>query len=182
MRVAAEAAGVEASDELLAQMLRAYERYLPERLAMRKGEVMPGVRQILDDLAGRDDVVSLLLTGNTRIGAQAKLAHYGLVDYFEDGAFCTEGDDRPAIARRAWQLAERLSPNGAPDPERVFVIGDTPHDIRAAKAIGARAVAVASGKHALAELEAEQPWLALEELPEPGEFKRLLAIGDATAG
>jgi phosphoglycolate phosphatase-like HAD superfamily hydrolase len=177
MRVAAAEAGAEATDEQLGDLMRAYERALPQRLAMRKGQVMPGVVEILDDLAGRDDVVSLLLTGNTRTGAEAKLAHYGLDHYFEDGAFCTEGDDRPMIAARAWQLAERLSPNGAPDPQRVFVIGDTPHDIRAAKAIGARAVGVAAGKHSLEDLEAEDPWLALERLPEPARFRELLGIG-----
>jgi phosphoglycolate phosphatase len=176
MRVAAEAAGAEASDEQLGELLRAYERHLPERLAMRKGQVMPGALAILEDLDGRPDVVSLLLTGNTRTGADAKLRHYGLDRFFEDGAFCTEGDDRPAIAARAWQLAERLSPNGAPDPERVFVIGDTPHDVRAAHAIGARAVAVAAGKHSLDELEAADPWLALEQLPEPARFRELLGI------
>jgi phosphoglycolate phosphatase-like HAD superfamily hydrolase len=143
---------------------------------MREGAVMPGVVAILDDLDGRPDVVSLLLTGNTRTGAEAKLRHYGLDHYFEDGAFCTEGDDRPTIARRAWTLAERLSPNGAPDPERVFVIGDTPHDVRAAHAIGARAVAVAAGKHSLEELQAAEPWLALERLPDPPRFRELLGI------
>ena len=177
MRVAAEAAGAEPTDEVLGEMLRSYERHLPERLHERRGSVMPGVVEILDDLAPRDDVVSLLLTGNTRSGAQAKLEHYGLARYFEDGAFCTEGDDRPTIARRAWALAEQLSPNGAPDPERVFVIGDTPHDVRAAQAIGARAVAVAAGKHSLEELEEAEPWLALEQLPEPSRFRELLGIG-----
>jgi phosphoglycolate phosphatase-like HAD superfamily hydrolase len=176
MQVAAEAAGAEPSEEVLGEMLRSYERHLPERLHERQGTVLPGVKEILEDLDGRDDVVSLLLTGNTRSGAQAKLAHYGLDHYFEDGAFCTEGDDRPTIARRAWEMAERLSPNGAPDPERVFVIGDTPHDIRAAKSIGARAVAVAAGKHSVEELQAEDPWLVLEQLPAPDEFRRLLAI------
>ena len=176
MKLAAEAAGAEPTDAQLGELLRAYERHLPERLAMRDGRLMPGVLEILEDLDGRPDVVSLLLTGNTRTGAWAKLRHYGIDHFFDDGAFCTEGDDRPAIARRAWQLAERLSPGGAPDPERVFVIGDTPHDVRAAHAIGARAVAVAAGKHSLEELQAAEPWLALEQLPEPARFRELLAL------
>lgn len=177
MRVAAKEAGQEPSDEVLGQIMRAYERHLPERLAMRKGEVLPGVVEILDDLAGRDDVACLLLTGNTRNGARAKLSHYGLDHYFDDGAFCTEGDDRPTIARRAWELATEMSANGAPDPERVFVIGDTPHDVNAAKAVGARAVAVASGKHSAEELAESEPWLVLERLPEPARFRELLGIG-----
>ena len=177
MRVAAKEAGEEPTDEVLGEMMRSYERHLPERLALRKGEVLPGVVPILDDLARRDDVVCLLLTGNTRAGARAKLSHYGLDHYFEDGAFCTEGDDRPTIARRAWELATELSRNGTPDAERVFVIGDTPHDVNAAKAVGARAVAVASGKHSVEDLEAAEPWLVLERLPDPQRFRELLGIG-----
>jgi hypothetical protein len=43
------------------------------------------------------------------------------------------------------------------------------------KAIGARTVAVASGPgYSLAELRACDPWLALEALPEQGDFQRLV--------
>ena len=81
--------------------LRAYERHLPDRLGLRQGGPLPGVVEILDALADRSDVISLLLTGNTAAGARAKLEHYGLAGYFTGGAFCIDGDDRTQIARRA---------------------------------------------------------------------------------
>ena len=61
----------------------------------------PNVRENLDALAARDDVVNMLLTGNVEGGAEAKLRHYGLWDYFAEtgGAFSVEGSDRPSIAR-----------------------------------------------------------------------------------
>jgi len=159
-------------------LLRAYERLLPERLHWRRGQVLPNVRENLEALSARDDVVNMLLTGNVAGGAEAKLRHYGLWDYFgAGGAFSIEGCNRPDIARRARELAAAHG-GESPPGDRMVVIGDTPHDVACGKAIGARTVAVASGPlYGLAELRACEPWLALEALPEPGEFARLLRNG-----
>ena len=56
------------------------------------------------------------------------------------------------------------------------MIGDTPHDVRCGKAIGARTVAVATGPYA-EELRAADPWLLLEQLPEPDAFCSALGLG-----
>src|SRR5207248_2087626 len=104
-----------------------------------------------------------LLTGNTRAGAQRKLAHFGLWDYFPFGGFGDDHLDRDDVARMA--LAEAESHLGAAvDPASVWVIGDTPLDVRCAKAVGANAVAVATGWHALEELHATGADLVLEHL------------------
>jgi phosphoglycolate phosphatase len=153
------------------RMLGAYERLLPERLHWRQGQVLPNVRENLEALSARDDVVNLLLTGNIPGGAEAKLRHYGLWDFFgAGGAFSVEGLDRPGIARRARELAAEHA-GEAPPGERMVVIGDTPHDVACGKAIGARTVAVASGPaYGIDELRACDPWLALEQLPAPPAF------------
>jgi phosphoglycolate phosphatase-like HAD superfamily hydrolase len=167
--------GGEASPELASQVLRAYESHLPERLGWRQGGPLPGVVDILDALEGREDVISLLLTGNTPAGARAKLEHYGLAGYFAGGAFCLDGEDRVTIARRALEVAADHAGAGVA-ADATFVIGDTPHDIRCGQAIGARTVAVASGSYGLEELEGCDPWLALERLPAPDRFTELLAL------
>ena len=56
----------------------------------------------------------------------------------------------------------------------MFVIGDTPHDIECANAIGARTIAVATGGYTVEELEAHRPWRVFNELPPPDEFLRLI--------
>jgi phosphoglycolate phosphatase len=156
--------------------LRAYERHLPATLHRRRGAVMPGVCEILGDLHGRPRVVSLLLTGNTPAGATAKLRHYGLDHYFAgDGAFCVGSGTRESIARSALELVAGVL-GEEPAAERLYVIGDTPHDVRAGKAIGARTIAVASGSYTPEELEGFEPWIVLERLPEPERFRRLLGI------
>lgn len=171
------AVGAESSPELAGRLLRAYESHLPERLGWRAGGALPGVIEILDELAGRDDVLSLLLTGNTAAGARAKLEHYELAHYFAGGSFCADGDNRGQIARRALEIAaEQIG--SAPDPGATFVIGDTPHDIRCGKEIGARTVAVATGTYGLDQLTPHEPWMALECLPEPARFRELLMLDD----
>jgi phosphoglycolate phosphatase-like HAD superfamily hydrolase len=159
----------------VAAFLRAYERHLPERLPWRSGSVMPGVTEILDDLAARPGVTCLVLTGNTAAGARAKLSHYGLAAYFADGAFCGDDEDRASIAGRARELASRHL-NGAPADQRVFVVGDTPADVRCGHAIGARTIAVASGDYSEEELARAGAWLTLPLLPAPAEFASLLGI------
>jgi phosphoglycolate phosphatase len=157
-------------------LLAAYERLLPERLGWREGRVLPHVRENLEALSDRDDVVNMLLTGNVAGGAEAKLRHYGLWKYFSEtgGAFSVEGCDRPAIARRARELAAEHG-GEVPPGERMVVIGDTPHDVVCGKAIGARTVAVASGPgYGLEELRACEPDVALRELPAPSEFVRMV--------
>jgi phosphoglycolate phosphatase-like HAD superfamily hydrolase len=56
----------------------------------------------------------------------------------------------------------------------VYVVGDTPHDIACGAAIGARTIAVATGRHSAEDLAALHPWRALSQLPSAGEFLALL--------
>jgi phosphoglycolate phosphatase-like HAD superfamily hydrolase len=149
-------------------LVRSYERRLPLSLTRRTGGVLPNVRAILERLRGRTDVYSGLLTGNTRAGAAAKLQHYGLAEFFQGGAFADGADDRPAIARGALAQAQKIL--GMISPDRVYVIGDTPHDVACGKAIGARVIAVATGGYSLEQLRATDPWWLLLSLPEPEVF------------
>jgi len=172
-----EMLGVEPDEARLRRMVKRYEELLPEALPKKNGRVLPNVREILEHLGARSDVRSYLLTGNTRGGARAKLTHYDLFKYFSDGAFAEDASDRSVIATRALDLARRAGPVAEGG---VFVVGDTPHDIQCANAIGARTVAVATGGYTLDELGSHHPWRVFAELPPADEFIRL--IDDARAG
>jgi phosphoglycolate phosphatase-like HAD superfamily hydrolase len=175
--------GVPAEEDTLRRMVRRYEEMLPAALPQRQGRVLPNVREILDLLRQRPDVRSYLLTGNTRGGARAKLTHYGLFDYFPDGAFAEDAGARSTIATRALELARRAGPIG---DNATFVIGDTPHDIDCANAVDARTIAVATGGYTVEELQPYHPWRLYAELPSPEEFIRLIdgaaAADNALAG
>jgi phosphoglycolate phosphatase len=164
---------VEADAATLARMVQRYEELLPSTLPLKRGRVLPNVREILDALRDRADVRSYLLTGNTRGGARAKLTHYDLFHYFPDGAFAEDTRERSTIATRALELARRAGPVGE---GRVFVIGDTPHDIHCADAIGALTIAVATGGYSVEELQPHGPWRVFAELPPAEAFLELIEL------
>jgi phosphoglycolate phosphatase len=164
---ACHAAGVDAAGTA-ARLLGALERLLPGELHASGGTVLPNVRENLEALSARDDVVNMLLTGNIAATGRFKLESFDLWWFFDAGAaFSVEGADRAGIARHAHALASQHAGEEVASEQRV-VIGDTPHDVACGKAIGARTVAVATGRvYTLADLERAEPWRAFEALPEP---------------
>jgi phosphoglycolate phosphatase len=172
-----EMLGLERSAANVERLLRRYEDLLPSALPKRQGRVLDNVREILEHLrAERPDVRSYLLTGNTRRGARAKLAYYDLAEFFPDGAFAEDTGERAGIASRALELARRAGPVG---DETIYVIGDTPHDIECARAIGAKTIAVATGGYSVEELRPHRPWRLFETLPPPAEFVALIEATEA---
>jgi phosphoglycolate phosphatase-like HAD superfamily hydrolase len=169
-----EEAGHPFGEDALRRMVTVYERQLPQRLPLRKGRVLEGVRESLERLRPRQDVHSMLLTGNTERGARAKLTHYELADFFEGGAFSTDAGPRSQIAERALHLVRTRFPEAAIEPGHVFVIGDTPHDIECARAVGARAIAVASGVYRPDALRLQGAWRVLDRIPPPEDFVALI--------
>jgi phosphoglycolate phosphatase-like HAD superfamily hydrolase len=165
--------GVAETPDSRGKFLAGYLRRLPEHLKNATGKgVLPGITYLLEHLGGRELVAVGLLTGNIRDGARIKLGHYGLYHHFSFGGFGDEHHDRDEVAREAWAVVrDRFGP--AVLQENVWVIGDTPMDVRCARAIGARCLAVATGFHSVAELGAAEPDLLLPDLSDPDPFLRL---------
>lgn len=134
-------------------------RNLPER----EGLILEGVSALLARLSQRDDVLLGLLTGNVKLGADLKLNHFQIRDYFAFGGFGDHHPDRGDVARAALRAAEQHVGHSI-SPDQVFVIGDTPNDVRCARAIGVKAVAVATGIYSREQLQASNPDLLLENL------------------
>ena len=140
-------AGVEEST-ILARRDECLRRYV-ELLAVEVREhqdahLYPGVRELLERLNKLDSVLVGLLTGNVHRGAQLKLRRWNLEPYFRFGAFGDDHENRAVLAQIALEKARALSGRAFSGSETT-VIGDTPKDIACARAIGARAVAVATG-------------------------------------
>lgn len=161
------AIGIEPTDDAVSAVLEVYLVELADEVACSPGyEVLPGVTTVLESFVGHPDVVMGLGTGNVERGAAIKLARGGLDHYFGFGGYGCDSSHRPSLVRAgALRGASRLD---APiEGCRVVVIGDTPRDIDAARAIGAEVVAVATGGHPLEELEAHGPTLAVASLEDP---------------
>ena len=163
-------AGRPPSAEEITALTERYEQLLPLYLAKKDGRVMPAVFDILDVLARRADYKLLLLTGNSRRGAEIKLAYFDLIQYFDvpNSAFCDGHVKRGDIAQRARQNLQSVY--GSVSSLRMFVIGDTPHDIHCGKEIAAYTIGVATGSYSLEQLQCHSPWWAVETLPPAAEF------------
>jgi phosphoglycolate phosphatase len=159
--------GIESTPENHQRLQAEYLAHLPRALKQRHGEVLPGVVEALR--RERREAVVGLLTGNVRAGAEIKLKHFGLWDFFPFGGFADGLAERDDVARRA--LAEAEAHVGrSMDPHDVWVIGDTPADVKCARAIGANAVIVATGWHTHAELLAAEPDHFLPDFTHAGDL------------
>lgn len=166
MRDALTQAGRDHEDVDLDEFREAYCAALREEIQKpgtgRRG-LLPGVRPLLERLSARDDVRLALLTGNFRASAEIKLAAFGVWDFFSWGAFADDAIERDDLIRIAHGRHEREH-GRAIEPDRVVVIGDTPHDIRCARAGGAKIVAVATGNYSLDQLRPYQPDVLFADL------------------
>lgn len=159
-------AGLEVSEENIQRTQQAYLRHLPECLTTLQGRVLPGIAELLVTLQSRADVLVGLLTGNIRAGAKVKLGHFGIHEHFRVGGYGDVHLDRDDVAREAFADVRRHLERDL-DAQAVWVVGDTPLDVRCARAIGAKVLAVATGWHPRAELEAHAPDLLLDDLSDP---------------
>jgi len=160
---AATAHGVARDGDWLARVREIYLSRLAAEVhepGPRKG-VMPGVRELLAALAGRNDVFLALLTGNFEGGARVKLEYFDLWRYFPCGAFGDEALERNGLLAAALARVEAC---GGPSiaAEDAVIVGDTPLDIAVARAGGARSVAVATGSYDAAALGAAGADVVLE--------------------
>jgi phosphoglycolate phosphatase len=172
VRNALLALGLSFADEaaLAAEMeatLAFYLTVLAEEVSRTPIRIHDGMERALDMADTRRDVALGLGTGNIRKGAEIKLGCVGIYHRFSFGGFGDDSIHRPTLlATGARRGAEKL---GIPIEDcRIVVIGDTPKDVAAAKAIGAYSIAVATGMHDLTELNACEPTAAFATLAEPG--------------
>jgi phosphoglycolate phosphatase-like HAD superfamily hydrolase len=146
---------------------RFFERYsfwLDHILRDSKSDICPGVVEFIGELRTLPQPPLLgLLTGNIRLGAEIKLLHFRLWDYFEMGAFADDHEERDHIAAFARDRGSRILKEDLRG-DQILVIGDTPLDIKCARAIGARVLAVATGGYKLDELKECNPDWAVPDL------------------
>jgi phosphoglycolate phosphatase-like HAD superfamily hydrolase len=167
--------GRDLDDDLFAQLRERYLAHLDEEIdrpAEGVKAVMPGVRVLLDELQARNDAFLGLLTGNFEQGARIKLEHFGLWHYFRCGAFGDDHSDRNALVPFALERAGRCGLDAA--PADVIVVGDTPHDIACAHAVGALPVGVATGSFTVEQLRSSGGDIVFEDLSDTAAFLRLL--------
>ena len=160
-----------------ASILIRYHMELPKQLPLHPGKVLKNVEKNLAYFhRPESQYLNCLLTGNTRTGAKLKLQHYGIDHYFDfnHSVFGELAEERTELAKIAWQRL--YFANQKLKPTDLVIIGDTPNDVRCAKAIGAPCIIVLEGSSSKKEDFAGcMPWKFLDSLPDnPEELEALL--------
>lgn len=155
-------------DAFLAQL--AAQAPLVRELARERCTALPGALAAVKALAAASPdvwIAQSVLTGNTRALAEVKLAALAFTSFFDlaVGAYGDHHEVRAELVHLARQRAARAYGRGFPGQATVL-IGDTPLDVAAALATGARVVAVATGGSSAAELAAAGAHAVLPDLSE----------------
>jgi phosphoglycolate phosphatase len=140
----------------LEECLERYLEVLRAEIAEGEIELLPGVRELVTALAADRRVLVGLLTGNIEAGAQMKLRPTGLASLFKVAAYGSDSRLRPDLPAVAVRRAQKLTGKRFAGKE-IAVIGDTPADIACGADLGVKTIAVATGRHDMAELTAHAP-------------------------
>jgi phosphoglycolate phosphatase len=154
------------SDEIRKALFSFYLNHLEDEMGRAKEEgliqVLPGVANLLETLSEQPDFCVGLVTGNIEKGARIKLGWAGLNRYFRFGGYGSDSEDRTTLIRIGIRRGTQVV---APIPvEGIFVVGDTPLDIKHGRAAGAKVIAVASSRYNLNDLGFHNPDLLLPNL------------------
>jgi phosphoglycolate phosphatase-like HAD superfamily hydrolase len=155
---------VDATDARMTEVLETYLARLKDEVARcEEYRLLAGVLEALVALENKAQTAIGLGTGNVERGAKIKLGRAGIFERFDFGGYGDDSEDRATVLRRgAERGAQKLGVSF--EACRVIVIGDTPRDIHAAKAIGAESLAVSNGFIPVADLATHDPTWAVESL------------------
>lgn len=174
--------GREPTEQEMSRLLAVYLERLPEEVNnSEQYRVLPGAEALLGRLCEEGYLLGIV-TGALEAAAHIKLARARLNRFFAFGGYGSDSDDRSELTRRAIQRAGVILGRRLREAS-VYVVGDTPKDMEAAREVGAVAVGVASGHYSaegLREAGADVVLASLEE-PMPGQVDREAQLAGASA-
>jgi phosphoglycolate phosphatase-like HAD superfamily hydrolase len=165
------------------EMTRVYLRELRAELVRPdpRRAVTPGVFPLLDALRSRPSVRLGLITGNIEPAAREKLRSFALDEYFPDGGFASDHEDRSEIARIARERVSRRT--GIPfEPAQTVVVGDTEQDVTCARDNGYAVILVETGWIPRERLVAARPDALFEDFRDLHSVLAALGVFTAASG
>lgn len=158
--------GRDPTEREMGRLLGAYLERLVEEVEQSAGyRVMPGVEVLLPRLIEGGMLLGIV-SGALEAAAHIKLERARLNRFFRFGGYGSDSADRAELTRLAIERCGRLHGH-ALNPARVLVVGDTPRDAEAGRAVGAVTVGVATGKYTVEQLEAAGADFVLPTLESP---------------
>jgi phosphoglycolate phosphatase-like HAD superfamily hydrolase len=166
---------IEPSDANFERFRAEYAVHLPATLADGGGQLLPGIRDLLETLVKDGRFTLGLLSGNLPEAAQSKLEFFGIDHFFDHGVFGDHSHDRRELAAEAAAILRHKF--GDYDPHHVWIIGDTELDIVCGRHIGAKIIACCTGAHSKEQLENSQPDFLFDTLLDRDAIIRCLISG-----
>jgi phosphoglycolate phosphatase-like HAD superfamily hydrolase len=158
--------GREPTEREMARLLAAYLERLPEEVETSEDyQVLPGAEALLVRLCQEGGLVGIV-TGALEAAAHIKLARARFNRFFAFGGYGSDSDDRSELTRRAIERAGAILGQKL-DTASVYVVGDTPKDMEAARRVGAVAVGITSGHYSAEDLLQAGAEVVLASLEEP---------------
>ena len=149
-------------------------------LRVRRGidePLYPGVREAIEAMAVREDILLAIATGKSRRGVDAVLDREGLARHFTSIQTADEHPSKPDPS----MILQAIAETGAA-PSQTLMVGDTVFDIEMAMNAGVEGVGVAWGYHPAEDLVAAGASLVIPSSPDLGAvLQRLLVARKVTA-
>ncbi len=162
-------------DSLYETVMSRYFPRLEKALATNEAiRLLPGVRELLDELSRRPEFYTGIVTGNDLRGAIIKLTPFSLREYFPVGTYGSDSTDRGELVTLAMQRAQSHYKQEFL-PEFTFMIGDSINDILAAKQAGVRGIGVLTGHASEKDLKQVGPCQVVTDLSNTEQMLDLLS-------
>jgi phosphoglycolate phosphatase-like HAD superfamily hydrolase len=149
--------------EYLPQLQTKLVEFCADYISPEHIDLLPGVDELLKNLADDESVELGLVTGNLKESAFLKLSSYGLDKYFSHGAFGSDHIERRELPIIAIRRANEKLGTEVFKTDNSVIIGDAPRDIDCAVANCIPVVSVATGESSTDELAAHNPTVVLKD-------------------
>jgi phosphoglycolate phosphatase-like HAD superfamily hydrolase len=159
------------TDGNVEKMIDMYLHFLQIEINNPLRQLKPGIKEALE-MFDRKGMPLGLLTGNLETGAKIKLMPFGIYDYFLNGAFGSDDEDRDKLLPIA---IDKFTKKGFEfSPKDCIVVGDTPRDVICAKVHGARCIAVATGPYSREDLLNTDADIVIDSLAETEKYMNFI--------
>jgi phosphoglycolate phosphatase len=151
------------------RLIEVYLGHLEHELAGTEYRVLPGGRELLAALEAKGRAIGLA-TGNVEKGARMKLRPGGIDGHFKFGGYGSDAYERAKVVQAGVDRGQAYLRSRGEAPaksDRIFVLGDTEDDVKAARAVGAIAVGILAGSGVQDELRRAAPDLLVESMADP---------------
>ncbi len=134
------------TDEEFQHLYAAYLSYFEEAIKDSPNfRLMPGIKNLLQILSEETHLFLGIQTGNFEQTAWIKLEKAGIRHHFHFGGFGSDSAKRSELVAKGVSEGKTFLQDTIANQD-IFVIGDSIHDIQAAKELGLRNIAVATGR------------------------------------